>query len=386
MPIGIATYDRERIYAEVWAEPVSKIAKRYGISGAAFAERCRALDVPVPGRGYWARVAAGQAPPKPELKPPRAGASNTVALRCRERITPAPEIAAHIEREKTSDAIIVPEVLDSPHTLVASAAKILRRAKPKETGLAESGDIRCLDINVAPGSLDRALRVMSTLIVALEHRGLTVEVTPVVRDGDTGMSNATRVLVDGEWIRFGLSEECNSEQVPLPKNDKLLRYRLSDRELTRTVYTPNGRLVLTIKTAPVGTRVSWTDGKRQRVETSLNAFVAQLYVIAAAIQHERAETERNRREWAEAQLRREEEQRRSAEDERRAKALAADLAEWRLAREIREYVKAMHHVVLDANRKPIAGGALETSLKWADAYADRIDPVARLQAKIRGEL
>lgn len=30
-------YDREKLYNEVWAEPVSTVSKRYGISNAALA-------------------------------------------------------------------------------------------------------------------------------------------------------------------------------------------------------------------------------------------------------------------------------------------------------------------------------------------------------------
>lgn len=45
-----------------------ELAKDFGLSDVAVAKRCRKLGVPVPGRGYWARVAAGQIPRQP---PPR---------------------------------------------------------------------------------------------------------------------------------------------------------------------------------------------------------------------------------------------------------------------------------------------------------------------------
>jgi beta-xylosidase len=32
-----------------------KVAEEYGVSGAAIAKVCRKLEVPVPGRGYWAK-------------------------------------------------------------------------------------------------------------------------------------------------------------------------------------------------------------------------------------------------------------------------------------------------------------------------------------------
>lgn len=67
---------REELYELVWATPVVKLAKTLGVSDVAIAKRCRREGVPVPPRGYWARVAAGQnpsrpsLPPKPERRPP----------------------------------------------------------------------------------------------------------------------------------------------------------------------------------------------------------------------------------------------------------------------------------------------------------------------------
>ena len=60
-------YDRETLYAEVWKNPVQKVAKAYGISGVALGKACRKLRIPVPPRGYWARVRAGQSVRKPAL-------------------------------------------------------------------------------------------------------------------------------------------------------------------------------------------------------------------------------------------------------------------------------------------------------------------------------
>lgn len=55
-------FEREPLYAEVWKEPVSIVAKRYGISDVALRKICLKLGVPVPPLGYWAEVAAGQQP------------------------------------------------------------------------------------------------------------------------------------------------------------------------------------------------------------------------------------------------------------------------------------------------------------------------------------
>src|SRR5207302_1156303 len=58
---------REELYERVWASPVTKVANDFGISGPGLAKRCKRQGIPLPPRGYWARVRAGRIPPKPPL-------------------------------------------------------------------------------------------------------------------------------------------------------------------------------------------------------------------------------------------------------------------------------------------------------------------------------
>ena len=53
-------YTRETLYEEVWNEPVSTVAKKYGVSDVAIHKICKSMDIPVPPRGYWAKKRAGQ--------------------------------------------------------------------------------------------------------------------------------------------------------------------------------------------------------------------------------------------------------------------------------------------------------------------------------------
>ena len=58
------TLTRQSLYDLVWSRPMSTLAKEFGISDVGLAKRCRAVDVPIPYRGYWARKTAGQDPAK----------------------------------------------------------------------------------------------------------------------------------------------------------------------------------------------------------------------------------------------------------------------------------------------------------------------------------
>src|ERR1700733_15099851 len=80
---------REDLYELVWSKPMSELAKDFGISDVALAKRCKRLGIPVPGRGYWARVDAGQTPHRPKLPKREAKWHDDSAL------TVAPSVGAY---------------------------------------------------------------------------------------------------------------------------------------------------------------------------------------------------------------------------------------------------------------------------------------------------
>jgi hypothetical protein len=66
----LSKYDRNKLYDQVWAEPALTVAKGYGFSSVWLGKVCRRLKIPVPPRGYWARVRSvgkGKKPPLPDL-------------------------------------------------------------------------------------------------------------------------------------------------------------------------------------------------------------------------------------------------------------------------------------------------------------------------------
>lgn len=59
--------ERDKLYKQVWAEPMITVAARYGVSSSFLARVCTRMRVPRPERGYWAKLAVGKAPAKPAL-------------------------------------------------------------------------------------------------------------------------------------------------------------------------------------------------------------------------------------------------------------------------------------------------------------------------------
>src|SRR5262245_2210652 len=63
---------REQLFKEVWAEPMTTVGDRYGVSSSYLARVCSTLNVPRPPRGYWAKQKVGKAPTQPALPAPAA--------------------------------------------------------------------------------------------------------------------------------------------------------------------------------------------------------------------------------------------------------------------------------------------------------------------------
>ncbi len=51
---------RTTLYEEVWTEPMTAVAKKYDMSDSGLRKRCKALNIPLPPSGYWAKVKAGK--------------------------------------------------------------------------------------------------------------------------------------------------------------------------------------------------------------------------------------------------------------------------------------------------------------------------------------
>jgi len=51
---------REELHELFWSAPPLTVAEKFGVSDVALAKTCRKLKIPLSGRGYWAKKAAGK--------------------------------------------------------------------------------------------------------------------------------------------------------------------------------------------------------------------------------------------------------------------------------------------------------------------------------------
>lgn len=70
---------REALYNLVWAVPVSKLARQFELSDRGLAKLCQREGIPVPPRGYWAKLAAGHPVRQTPLPEPMPGQSEWIS-------------------------------------------------------------------------------------------------------------------------------------------------------------------------------------------------------------------------------------------------------------------------------------------------------------------
>lgn len=379
MPYETVRYNREDLYEQVWSQPMSKLAKSYGLSDVGLAKICRKLKIPVPARGFWRRKLYGKTTLRPPLPKHEGPESFVVRLVKKENPSfdqePKTEEESRIAFEQRDEnRIRVGPRLVALHPHVKLTEAMLRKRTPDDSGVIRIWRSSCLDVSVSPAGMRRALRIMNALIKALEFRGFRVSIKET--GGYSGrMTHATCVTLLGENIEFGL-RECLDRKERDETNSDTEKYSWLDH-YPKHYCVPSGRLSLIIKTyIGDGLRTSWTDGKKQRIEDCLNAFVTGLIKAAVArraMNLEREKQERERQEQERLQIERE---RRRQEEKARVQDLINQSDAWHQSRQIHAYTEAVRQAAIRKHGQIAEGSQLDQWLAWANQQADRIDPLA----------
>lgn len=182
MPDESKIVTREELYQMVWEKPTRDVAQEFGISDVGLGKICKRLNVPKPPPGYWHRIAHGYKVKIPALSQLRKGQLSQV------EIWPSPRnstsktanqvIVDLLEREKLiENRILVSPDLRGAHKLVSYTRKMLSTARPDAYGRLmldwnAKVERRILNLSVSKHSLHRGLRIIDSLLNAMEQRGL----------------------------------------------------------------------------------------------------------------------------------------------------------------------------------------------------------------------
>lgn len=369
--MGSHSFTRQELYDLVWSEPMIKLGARYGVSGNGLAKACRRANIPVPERGYWAKLQAGHKSQKTPLPPAKADTPTRVTIQPpipRPTTAEPLHVAASVQEKvdsarKSGSAITVPATLSNPHRIIESWLQDDRRER-RESRRHDSWFATRKGIDEA--DLDkRRLRILSALFKALEVRGYKLTA------GDSRYNN----------VRIGLGQE--NLEIQLEERIQQVRRQINDRDGAKHSYfsrdqkwtqekVPTGELILKIKEERrYGLSKEWRESENEPLEGKLNDVVAQVAGMFEELRLRRQrEAEEQQRRW------KIEEERRRAQMERKRESirfnrLLGSCKNWRTAAEIRALVAAVEaepHAITEKEK-------FATWKSWALGHADRIDPL-----------
>ncbi len=174
-PISVT---RDELYELVWSSPMAEVAAKFGVSGSYLTRICKALNVPQPRAGHWAKVAAGQAsPPRCPLPAARPGDPQVWQRGAwppqEVRVDPVPPDP----RARRKGLPKGP--LPGRHPLLAGVKELLdeaRRSYRADYQKPRTGKL--VDVVVSKSGIDAALQLANQIYLALEARGHRVVLAP----------------------------------------------------------------------------------------------------------------------------------------------------------------------------------------------------------------
>jgi len=376
------SFTRQELYDQVWSEPMKKLAPRFGVSDVALAKACRRADIPVPERGYWARLQAGKTAIKRALPARGLGMSDVVSI----GETPY-ETHEELVSRLLNEPIPAPPVFSEDLVLVADrvrrmvgrvrAPHVSHRLHPLVANLLDE-DQRRLEAQQKssfPLQSDaplfdspagrRHLRILNAIFLCAQRYGAR----PWLRDRER---RETGIQVGQQNVGFTIEAVGERRTPPQPR--------------VGVSHKPRGqKLRLTIGSRDGSSQgKSWEDSPHGRLEMYLADIVVELLVAGEANYRTGAQASHEwwlqRRAQIEEEARRLKEERDRLERERRAKLekervelLLKEADNWRRAAELRGFVdivRAQSHVGDAA-----ATERLDRWARWVLALADRVDPI-----------
>ncbi len=379
---------RAKLYELVWARPATKVAAELGISGVALGKICRRHKIPVPGRGHWAKLAAGKSAQTvrlPTVTEPRLEEILIVGSAMQRLPVPvqaAREQAIALAAESVSHHDADSSPVFSPEFNRHDGK--LRCAKARNDGFLHLEGSQCFPVTIAPGSLERALVALNRIITEIQARGYRLKST------ETGLV----IDIGGETVSLALFETTKKEpHLATPaETARVERWETAYKRKTMrgqcaSMYDkpqipehdtgPSGQLVIEIDrgAGSDGVRRRFADGKQQRIETMAETIVTTAAVCAAAAIERREEAARQKRKWEEWERQRNENERRQTLEKKRWEFLEAKMQRFERARHLQRFVSDYKQAFSESSLLESCQLLLEWTEGWVDLLLEEVSPV-----------
>jgi hypothetical protein len=213
---------REELYELVWKKPMTTVALEFGVSSVALGKTCRRLNIPHPGRGHWARLAAGQKLRKPSLPKATPEQSRWYIVRTDEPLPPGERPPRPVRREAPS--VAVSQSLQEAHGAVGRLGRLLRHASVDPHGRLVVADTGEPVFAVTVEQHRRALLILDSFFKGLELRGHKVTLD-LRKDSEAPAARITIAMKDGS-VAMNITERLRSART---ERDSERRPRRSGR-------------------------------------------------------------------------------------------------------------------------------------------------------------
>lgn len=324
---------RSELYEKVWSTPITKLAAEFGISDVGLAKACRRHAVPVPPRGHWAKLKAGQTPvrtplPTPELDVEVHFATSDPEERERQRVQEQQRMS--LLKERAASVASLPPVvfateLADAHPLVKATQRYCDRLpilieRQKRGGLSAWRDTKpedrppreqhgrfdlfrhgMLNITASLASMDWILRFHATVLRALTDGGAVISWREAVQDRTSHRPVKPAVVMQfkGETLALRFSEGYRRVKlgaVDFAKRKKEFAWA-SEHETV-----PSGNFIFTVEGTEYQSSRNW-QGAQAKLQGQVDDIVHTMFQLVALqpqLQKDREAREANARREAEA--------------------------------------------------------------------------------------
>jgi len=403
---------RKELYEFIWKEPVTIVAEKLGVPAPILRKYCHQLNIPTPSSGYWSKLKFGkpvEIPALPEYtdevpsidsfqegkkkhtqnpieqiieqnqdilnKKDSVNKNNNQSEDVPAKIEDAQEEKKYeievitdprqkIQTElKNMDQSLftVPEMLYAKHPLIIDTKEFFRGEKNNkylDKNPYKSKIKAPLNINVQSDSLDRALRIYTTIIHLLQLRG-------------------HQIVAEDRWHTYAV---VNEEKIPLQLSEKNKQITNTESNYPKYLTVPSGKLKFEIPRSSYFrlNPVCVEDTANMKIEDKILNIIAKIEYEAISIKEEREEMERLRHQQEEERKRRELEERKKREIEEKRKKELKELKRaffsaecYSLANILRFYMERYESFLIE---KDIMDEEAEEKLCWLREKIDWLDP------------
>ena len=364
-----AKFTRQALYDLLWSQPKTTVAIELGISDAGLGKICREANIPIPPRGYWARISAGQTPPRISLQARGLGQTDEVIIGRdtwsgrEEQITELPPepffpeslATVALRAQKLLGKSCFAKTLANPHPLIAKllAEDDLRRQAMKDKPYA--WDKPKFDEPLAR----RRLKILNALFLAVSKAGFK----PSLHGKE---AEEVGVIVGNTHVAFTLTKIEQRSRVAKGKA-ALSQLQL---QLEITNWAQGGEFPLNL----------WCDTEDAPLESHLAEIATNLLVAGEMLYRGHVIWQHNYLSERKAE---QDEKIRQAEEKAAREAEAARLADLQQRRDAllaaadnRQKATILRALVAEAEQQPnvVAAAGFELWRNWVLAEATQLDP------------